>query len=383
MNVYVRETATALASSGIAVDVFTRSREDRPEIIEMSNRVRLIALPIGLSGANKEALHGAVGAFVERTIKYAANERRGYDAVLSHYWLSGLAGNQLSRKWRVPHVASFHTVALAKQQAYCNEAAAPERINGERQVAAEAQRIIAAGEHERDMLIEHCAADPNKITIAEPGVDHARFRPLDQSDCRRLLGLANDRRYLVTVGRTTPLKGFEVLLDALSTMEPGDRPTLLVIGGEKGSAEVRRLESVAQELGLAGRVLFTGSVSHDELPLYYGAADICVVPSHYESYGMVASEAQACGRPVVASNVGGLASVVKNGVTGLLVPPGSPDNLGRALQTLLGRPALAQTLGAAGVQAARERTWKATADGIVAAICRCASQLEPVEPVVP
>jgi len=282
MNVYVRETTAALESKGIAVDVFTRSREDRPRVVEISHRTRLVALQAGRPGADQESLHDCVGAFVEQTIEYAAKERGGYDAVLSHYWLSGLVANQLSRTWRVPHVASFHTIALAKHQAYSNEVASPDRINGELRVAAEAQRIIAAGEHERDMLIEHCGADPDKITIIEPGVDHARFRPLDRSDCHRALGLADDRRYVVMVGRTTPLKGFEVLLDALSTMEAGDRPTLIVIGGEKGSAELLRLESAAQARGLAGRVLFTGSVSHDELPLYYGAADICVVPSHYE-----------------------------------------------------------------------------------------------------
>jgi glycosyltransferase involved in cell wall biosynthesis len=232
------------------------------------------------------------------------------------------------------------------------------------------------------MLVELCDADPLKIDIVAPGVDHARFRPLDAQECRRQLKLAEDRRYLLMVGRTTPLKGIEVLLEARALMPGDERTVLLVVGGEKDGERLRRLAAAAEAHGLGEKVQFIGSVSHDSLPLYYGAADICVVPSYYESYGMVALEAQACGRPVVASAIGGLASVVTDGVNGLLVPPGSPPELSHALQRLLADPALAKRLGASGVYAARPRTWRATAEGIVAALLKCES-VPATAPVVP
>jgi D-inositol-3-phosphate glycosyltransferase len=366
MNIYVRETAAALGNAGIEVDIFTRHEESRdPVVTALSEGVQLIEVT---------APPQQTAAFAQGVQRFAKAESLSYRSIWSHYWLSGLVAIELAREWQVPYMASFHTLQRAKQQAYSDEPESPDRVAGERNVIANAQQLIAVSEHERQSLVELYNADPRTVSVVRPGVNCRQFRPLDPTVCRQRLELEDDRRYLLFVGRTAPLKGIEVLLEAVARIPEPLCVSALIVGGTSGSSDLLRLGEKAQEFGIADRVKFVGSVPHGKLPLYYGAADLCVVSSYYESFGMVALEAQACARPVVASDTGGLPAVVQHGVSGLLVPAGSPEQLSDAILQLLETERLAHTFGEAGSQAARSQPWSKTTQGVVAAMRRCQMQ---------
>lgn len=362
MNIYVRETAAALATAGIEVDIFTRQEEPRaPLVTALLAGVRLIEIA---ASPQKTA------EFTQEVQTFAIGEGRSYNNIWSHYWLSGLVAIKLAREWQVPHMASFHTLEQAKQLAYPDESVSADRVAGERNVIASAQQIVAVSEHERQSLVELYGADPRSISVIPPGVNCRQFRPLDPAVCRQRLKLEHDRRYVLYIGRTPPLKGIEVLLEAVARI-PEQLPTsALVVGGAVGGTDLLRLEGRVQQLGIADRVELVGSVPHNKLPLYYGAADVCVVPSYYESFGMVALEAQACAQPVVASDVGGLPEIVQHGANGLLIPPGSPEQLSEAVLQLLENERMAHRLGEAGLASAREQAWSKTTQGVVAALRR-------------
>ncbi len=257
-----------------------------------------------------------------------------YRAILSHYWLSGLVAIELARHWQVPHLASFHTLALAKQAAFPAGAEPPERADGERRIVEQANRLIAISEHEADVLVDRYGADRGRISIATPGINRERFRPQPRQDARDRLALPPQSRILLAVGRATAIKGFDVLLQALARIADPSVIALL-IGGEPGGENQQTLFSLARSLGIVGRVRFVGSVEHTLLADYYAACDVCVVPSLYESFGLVALEAIACGRPVVASRVGGLVSNLTDNPLGTLVTPGSVSELEQALKQVL------------------------------------------------
>lgn len=367
MNIYVRETAAALATAGIEVDIFTRREESSaPVVTALSAGVRLIELA---------APPHQTATFAHGVQRFSKQEVRAYSNIWSHYWLSGLVAIELAREWQVPHMASFHTLERAKQHAYPSEPESAERVAGERNVVANAQQLIAVSKHERQSLVELYGADTRIVSVVPPGVNCRRFRPLEPAVCRQRLKLEHDRRYILFVGRTPPLKGVEVLLEAVARIPEQLSTSALIVGGTVGDADVVRIEERAQELGVADRVELMGSVPHDKLALYYGAADICVVSSHYESFGLVALEAQACARPVVASDIGGLPEVVQHGVSGLLVPAGSPAQLSEAILQLLENERRAHTLGTAGLEFARGQPWSKTTQGVVAAMRRCQMRL--------
>ncbi|MDA1312129.1 MAG: glycosyltransferase [Acidobacteria bacterium] len=363
MNVYIRETVRVMASQGVLVDVFTRSHGDADEDVWLGAGCRLVHVDAGPPDTAKDDLIPWLETLAQGVREFAQSHGGAYDGVLSHYWLSGLVGARLRETWRCPHVAGLHTLALAKARAFPLEAAPPRRVEGERLVVREADLLLAATEHDRDVLIADYQADASRIVIAPPAVDTGRFAPRDRADCRRRLGLPVSGQHLLFVGRTIPLKGIDVLLEALSLMDPA--VSALIVGGELGGREHESLRTVARRLGVAEQVTLVGSVPHEYLPLYYGASDVCVVPSYYESYGMVALEALACGRPVVASKVGGLVAVVDDGVNGFLVTAGSAEELAKALTTLLGDRDLRDSLGSAGVESVRHRRWEQTAETIL------------------
>lgn len=363
MNVYVRETAARIAAGGTAVDVFTRRSDlSLANVVEAAPRLRVIQVPAGPPRAHADLLRRWIAEFRAGVESFAQADGVRYDGIVSHYWLSGLAAVRLAARWRVPHIAAFHTLELAKEAVYPASCADPERVRGELRVTASADALLAAGLHERDELIGRYRADPRKIHVATPGVDQELFRPRDRAASRERIGLPLDRPIVLLVGRAVPLKGGEVLLRGLAGIAAERRPDTIVVGGETGGEAQARLLELARALGVAEAVRFVGSVRQEELTFYYGAADIVAAPSHYESYGLAALEAQACGRAVVASRVGGLPSVVREGVTGLLTTPGDSEALGAAILRLLEDPALADGLGQAGAEAAAEREWRITAD---------------------
>lgn len=341
MNVYVRETARELVSLGWSVDVFTRS-QSRPGVTEIQPALRLIHVEAGPLELSKDHMHEWLDAFVDGVLLYSTELRSltsesggsPYVAVISHYWLSGLAGACLAAHWGLPLIAGFHTLSIAKQHAFHPETATSERINGEQRVVKRADRLLAMSEHERDVLQQNYGACIKQISVVAPGVDQAKFSPSSRREARLSLDLPPDCRIALGVARPTPIKGLNVLLDALARMQDHTLNTLLV-GFDADTREGRRLKQSITRLGLEGRVRIIGGVSHDLMPAYYAAADLCVIPSYYESFGMVALEAISCGRPVVASRVGGMTAIIRDNVDGRLVTAGAAGELANAMKDVL------------------------------------------------
>jgi D-inositol-3-phosphate glycosyltransferase len=317
---------------------------------------------------------GALDRFVQA-------EGVSYDLISSHYWLSGLVGLQLRRKWNVPHVTSFHTRAEIKRRAHPGETDVPERDPGERRIVAEADRIVVWSEHERDSLTGIYGAAPERIVVIPPGVDSEKFRPLDPIDCRERLGVNGTCRILY-VGRLERLKGVDILLRAVASFEDMDCAELTVVGGAENSPERERLRDLADALGIADRVEFIGSVDQSLLPVYYGAADICVLPSYYESFGLAALEAAACGRPVVASRVGGLPSIVRDGETGYLVRWRCPGPFVERLELLLTNEHLRREMGAAARLHAETLSWRAASERLLETYEALTAEPSPGNPEV-
>ena len=277
MNIYIRETTRVMASRGVPVNVFTREHLDADEDpVDWGPGCRLIHVPAGPVGTTKGNLPRWLGTFVEGVLEHTRGNAKPYGGIVSHYWLSGLAANRLREHWGAPHAAGFHTLALAKPQAVGDERAGSEREAGEREVIAGADALLAATDDDRETLAADYGATPSRIVTAPPGVDTRRFRPLRRDECCRRLGLSESGRRLLFVGRTIPLKGIPVLLEALLRL-PAD-VSAIIIGGSLGDGRRRSLVDTARRLGVSGRVRFEGSAPHEQLPLYFGAADICVVP---------------------------------------------------------------------------------------------------------
>jgi D-inositol-3-phosphate glycosyltransferase len=368
MNVYVRELSRKMAERGYAVDVFTR-RDDPggPAVVDTDGGVRVVHIDAGPAvPLDKEALPAYVGAFAAGVGAFALEHALRYELVHSHYWLSGLAGDTLKRAWGVPHVVMFHTLGEAKNRARPTEREPLHRIAAERLVARRADRIVVATSHERDLLAQRYGARPEDIAVVPCGVDLDVFHPMDKDTARKQLGLADDERIILFVGRIEPLKGIDILISAAAQLhEEADFFHAVIVGGDaRAETRVRELKSLATNLGVEHHVTFVGAVDHERLPLYYSAADVCVVPSFYESFGLVAVEAMACGTPVVASRVGGLVTTVRDGETGYLVPWRCPEPFAERLDLLLRNDELRASLGGAAREAVQRFRWSNVADAM-------------------
>jgi len=367
MNVYVREVARALGRLGLEIDVFTRSQDPGiPEVVGLGPGARVIHVPAGPARPiARAAVADHLEAFADRVEAFRTREGARYDLIHSHYWLSGLSGLDLARRWDVPLVHMFHTLGAIKNAVArgSSDTEPPERISAEIRIAGGADRIVAATPIERADLAWHLGADPVRVAVIPCGVDVELFRPRPSEPARQRLGL-DAEHVLLFVGRLTPIKGLETLLRALAVLRSDglarSRLTLLVVGGAKGDeAGSEHLRRVASELGVGAWVDFRGPQPQDVLPDYYAAADVCLMPSRYESFGMVALEAMASGVPVIASRAGGLAVTVQDGVTGRLVPEGDVSALARAVAALLGDEPARRALGVRGVEWARRYAWPA------------------------
>lgn len=367
MNVYVGELAKALGQAGLLVDVFTRWHHPRdPQVVELGEGVRVIHLEAGgRRPRRKEALYPYLPEFLCQLERYQEEHGLQYDVVHSHYWLSGWVGSFLRRRWRVPHVAMFHTLGEVKNRAHRGEREAEQRIKTERQVVAVADRIVAGSAEEKRQLVRLYGAQPHKVEVIPCGVDLDLFRPMDKVTARDILGFT-EPKIVLFVGRIEPLKGVDILLNALPQLREDGEVRVVVAGGDSQSGkEMMRLRTLAMELGIEPNVTFLGSVPHTRLPYYYNAADVCVIPSYYESFGMVAVEAMACGTPVVAARVGGLQSTVRDGETGFLIPWHCPEPFAERLELLLGNEALQQNFGLAARTTAENFSWSLVAQQVM------------------
>ena len=365
MNVYVREVARALGHLGFEIDVFTRSQDPAiPEVVRLGPGARVIHVSAGPARPiARAAVADHLEEFAERMEAFRTRERVRYDLVHSHYWLSGLAGLDVARRWDVPLVHMFHTLGAIKNAVArgSNDTEPEERLAAEIRIAKEADRIVASNLVERADLAWHLGANPGRVAVIPCGVDVELFRPRPTAPARARLGL-DAEHVLLFVGRLTPIKGLETLLRALSVLRADGlsaaRLRLLVVGGTKGeeagSGHLRRL---AHDLGIGDWVDFRGPQPQGVLTDYYGAADVCLIPSRYESFGMVALEAMASGVPVIASRAGGLAVTVQDGVTGRLVPEGDVSALVQAVAGLLADDPARHALGVRAVEWARRFAW--------------------------
>ena len=380
MNVYVRELTRQLGRMSIHVDVFTRSQDDHvPHVLhELGYGNRVVHIPAGPEHpVPKQELADYIPQFVEGIKAFACEKDIQYDLIHSHYWMSGIAAAALSDYWGgVPIVHMFHTLGEMKNRIARSDAEreGEYRINGEKQVLGRADRIVVATLAELTQLRFLYKADQNKMAIIPPGVDVCHFYPIPADEAKSYIGLNPDARMILFVGRIEPLKGVDTLLQAMACLQLKDssQPVhLAIIGGdpsaspEQMTAEMARLKKMCDDLWLDQSVVFLGKRDQDKLPYYYSAAEVLVMPSHYESFGMVALEAMACGTPVIASEVGGLAYLVRDGETGFTLPAEEPELLCDKLSWLLNNSALHEKMSGNAAEYAQDYAWDKIANQIV------------------
>ncbi len=375
MNVYVRELSSALARSGVICDVYTRAwSDDLAPTVNIEPGFRVHHVPAGPPApVVKEALPGVVDEFADGVLKSmdaagGSEDDPPFDAIHANYWLSGLAGHAIKHQLDLPLVSTFHTLDRVKAEASPEEVeshAGYLRAEAEAAVIRCSDAVLASCSVEAAQISDLYGADPSRIRIIAPGVDHAFFGPGDRPQARRALDLPDDGPILLFVGRIQPLKGVSVAVEALAALR-NDHPDahLVVVGGPsgpRGAAEVDRVTQLVSDLNLDDRVLFVPPQAHELLSSFYRAADVCLVPSRSESFGLVALEAAACGTPVVASDVGGLRSLVDHGRTGYLVEESDPEVYAGWIRQILAQPALADQLSAHAARRASRYTWSRAA----------------------
>lgn len=359
MNVYVRELASSLAQAGVQTDVFVRrNSEDQPDVVDVEPGFRVLHIDAGRYELPKEELVDVVDLFADGV----AERWQNADVIHSNYWLSGVAGHRLKHELNLPLVSTFHT--LARVKAETGDAEPERRIKAETDVIRCSDVILANAVAEADQLISLYGADPRRIEVVPPGVDHAFFSPGDKTGARNAIGIG-DEPMLLFVGRIQPLKGVTVAIETLYEISDTHPDAVLVVvggaSGREGEEEMAKAISLVHALGLEDRVRFVPPQPHHLLSTYFRAADVCIVPSRSESFGLVALEAGACGTPVVAAAVGGLLTLIDDGLTGFLLEDRDPAQYADAVRKVLRQPRIAQSMSEAAATRARNYTWSTTA----------------------
>ncbi len=342
MSVYIRELAGELGKKGSVVDIYTRIHDPRDPVLEaLGEQVRLIHLRAGQEARiDKMDVYLALPEFIFNLERYWKDHQLRYDIIFCHYWLSGLVGEHLQQEWRIPLVMMYHTLGAVKNAAGIGEAEPEQRIASEEESTRKCRRILVPTEREKQNLIRYYKALPHKIGITPCGVNLEQFRPVDRPAARKKLGITAGK-ILLFVGRIDPLKGIDQLLRTMPHLQSFKDLRLIIIGGDESSrGEVEELKKMARELKIENSIIFQGMVKHDQLTDYYNAADLCLVPSYYESFGLVALEALACGTPVVATDVGDLRNIIGQEETGQVVADNSPEKLAEAINRFFSRPNL-------------------------------------------
>ena len=362
MNVYVRELVGALAQAGVRTEVFVRRwAENLPDAVDVEPGFRVVHIDAGPVDLAKEQLPTIVDEFADGVAAHLGRNN-DTDAIHANYWLSGVAGHRLKHELSLPLVSTFHTLARVKAETGDDEPDA--RISAETSVIACSDAILANCADEVTQLVELYGADPSRVEIVPPGVDHAFFSPGNRAGARFALGLG-DHPVLLFAGRIQPLKGLTVAVAAFAELAATHPDAVMVVvggpSGLDGEQELRTARSLIEACGLQDRVRFVPPQAHHMLSTYYRSADVCVVPSRSESFGLVALEAAACGTPVVAAAVGGLRTLVDHGRTGFLIESRDPVEYAAAIAELLDNPVLAERMSLTAAEKSRHFTWSTTA----------------------
>ena len=348
LNIYLHEISNELGTKGHTVDIFTRRHDiSDPLEIEINNNSKVVHLNAGDLAEEKHKMHNYIDMFTSNLINYVDEQNLQYDLIYSNYWMSGIVGKLISEKLKIPHIITFHTMGLTKRSVNYLENESDFRIDSELDLIKKSDAIVVPTYEEKENLILNYKSE-NDIYIVSPGVDLEKFKSKNKFKSREKLGLSQTSKILLSVGRLEPIKGYDVLINALSFLNISDDfdVRLLIIGGDsKSQNELQRLNSLKLKHGLSNQVNFLGAIDHDELPIYFSAADVFLMPSAYETFGIAALEASACNLPVIAPQVGGLKSVVKHGQTGFLSVNKSPESLTHYLEILLKNKPLRELFG--------------------------------------
>lgn len=380
MNVYVRDLTRYLGMNGIHVDVFTRSQDEHvPHVLhDLGYGNRIVHVAAGSEHPlTKKELTAFIPEFVRGINDFANQKKIHYDLIHSHYWMSGIAAIELKNKWQVPILQMFHTLSRLKNQKILPSPDEDEsRPIGEQIVMDGVDHIIAATDDEKNKMTHLYQIGKDKVSIIPPGVDTSHFYPIPPDEAKGFVGVPPEEKMLLFVGRIEPLKGIDKIIHAIANLRKGDVLSncphyLIIIGGDPDAPaaemneEMQRLQLLSRDLEIGNLVLFLGKQSQDTLPYYYSAAEMVLVPSHYESFGLVALEAMACGTPVIATQVGGLTHLIKDGVTGFTVPDDDPQQLELSMTQLICKEEIRQQMSNQALAYAKSYSWEKIAPRIV------------------
>ncbi len=338
MSVYVRELGKELGEQGHGVDIYTGFQdEEHPGVMDLGQGVRVIHLSAGRrEPCTHDEIYSLLPEYFSELESCLEKDRRGYDLVHSHYWLSAQMGEWARERWNLPHFFMFHTIGAAKNQSHSGEKEPALRLRVEKELAHSCTRILATTEKEKRLIARHCRVSEEKIGVVPAGVNLKRFPLSDRVAARSRLGLTGRDSILLFAGRFTPIKGIDRLVAAMANLKHRGNISLVLVGGDGAEApETLRLKNLARELGVDKKVVFVGRVPQESLPMYYAAADGLVIPSFYESFGLVALESLACGTPVLATSVGAMETLLRDGSRGRIIPDTSPSQLAESIEEFL------------------------------------------------
>ena len=381
MNVYVRDLTRYLGLFGIHADVFTRSQDEHvPHILhDLGYGNRVVHIPAGPEIPRpKKELEGYIDLFVDNIFNFVEKKQIHYDLIFSHYWLSGIAAFKLKKAWNIPVIHMFHTLALLKNKIARSDKdiEGEYRIEGEKKVLSEIDKLIVATINEKENLQTLYSTPTDIIEVIPPGVDINHFYPIPVDEAKEFIGIPENEKMILFVGRIEPLKGVDTLIKAISQLQQADillrcPHYLFIIGGDpnldrdKMNEEMQRLQDLRIELGVSDLVIFLGKRDQDSLQYYYSAAEMLVMPSHYESFGMVALEAMACGTPVIATQVGGLQHLVQDQVTGFTIPNDNPDALEEKITVLICKSELREKMSQNSTSYAQSFSWNTITEKLI------------------
>jgi D-inositol-3-phosphate glycosyltransferase len=369
MNVYIRELAGQLGDRGHRVDIYTRVHDpEDPQVIHLNDNARVIHLKAGNNGhMHKLAIYPYLDDFSGALKDFVARNALEYDLIHSHYWLSGPVGRWVQARWNAPHMMMFHTLGAVKNTTGVGTKEPLLRIKTEKQLVAHCDRIIAATAREKTELNRFYSAESQKMRVVPCGVNMDLFQPVEKAYARKCLGFKDNEKIILYVGRFAALKGIDRLLKAMTHLRDLPDLKLVIIGGDGDSApQYIEFKRLAAELDVNDKIVFAGRLEQNELPQYYGAADLLAVPSYHESFGLVALEALACGTPVVATEVGAMESVICEGKSGRVVADSRPSSFAEAIRNFVSKP-LSEMESAASIRASVcQFNWSDIADTMIA-----------------